>query len=307
MSPTRKAHLDTFAITLLLACCMFWGFQQVLLKATVAEVPPVFQAFVRFAMATAAIGAWCLWRGRVTPGAAAPQGSWRAGLLAGALFAGEFACIYVGLQYTSASRLTVFLYSSPFWVALLLPRFIPGERLYTWQWLGLAAAFVGVGLALGDGLAGRAAGAHPLAWLGDALGLVAGLMWALTTVVIRSTALARVAPERQLLYQVAVSTALLPLLSLALGETWSWDFSAFAWGSLLVQALVGAFASYLAWMWMLARYPATKMSSFVFLTPVFALLFGAGWLGEPITAGLVAALGLVAVGIVLVNRKPAAA
>ena len=41
MSPTRKAHLDTFAITLLLACCMFWGFQQVLLKATVAEVPPV--------------------------------------------------------------------------------------------------------------------------------------------------------------------------------------------------------------------------------------------------------------------------
>ena len=104
-----------------------------------------------------------------------------------------------------------------------------------------------------------------------------------------------------------MSTALLPLLSLALGEPWSWDFSAFAWASLLVQALVGAFASYLAWMWMLARYPATKMSSFVFLTPVFALLFGAGWLGEPITAGLVAALGLVAVGIVLVNRKPTAA
>ena len=49
------------------------------------------------------------------------------------------------------------------------------------------------------------------------------------------------------------------------------------------------------------------MSSFVFLTPVFALLFGAAWLGEPITAGLVAALGLVAVGIVLVNRKPTAA
>ena len=76
---------------------------------------------------------------------------------------------------------------------------------------------------------------------------------------------------------------------------------------LLVQALVGAFVSYLAWMWMLARYPATKMSSFVFLTPVFALLFGAAWLGEPITTGLVAALGLVAVGIVLVNRKPTTA
>lgn len=311
MTPTstgaRKNHLDTLSITLLLVCCMFWGFQQVLVKATVAEVPPVFQAFVRFAMATAAVAAWCLWRARAAPSPRAAPGSWPAGLLAGALFAGEFACIYVGLQYTSASRLTVFLYSSPFWVALLLPRFIPGERLHAWQWLGLAAAFVGVGLALGDGMASRGSGAHPLAWLGDVLGLAAGLMWALTTVVIRSTPLARVAPAHQLLYQVAVSTALLPLLSLALGETWSWHFSAFAWASLVVQAVVGAFVSYLAWMWMLAHYPATKMSSFVFLTPVFALLFGAGWLGEPITPGLVAALALVAVGIVLVNRKLAAA
>ena len=327
----RKTHLDTLSISLLLACCMFWGFQQVLVKATVAEVAPVFQAFVRFALATVAVAAWCLWSGlrapapgsvagtapSPTPGSAAGKapapglGGWGPGLLAGALFAGEFACIYVGMQYTTASRLTVFLYGSPFWVALLLPRFIPGERLRGWQWLGLAAAFVGVGLALGDGMTGRAPDAHPnlhpMAWLGDVLGLVAGLMWALTTVVIRSTALARVAPAQQLLYQVAVSAALLPLLSLALGEVWSWHFSAFAWASLLVQAVVGAFVSYLAWMWMLAHYPATKMSSFVFLTPVFALLFGASWLGEPVTPSLVAALALVAVGIVLVNRKPAAA
>jgi drug/metabolite transporter (DMT)-like permease len=114
-------------------------------------------------------------------------------------------------------------------------------------------------------------------------------------------------PAKQLLYQVGVSTAVLPLLSLALGERWSLDLSTFAWMSLLLQSLVGAFASYLAWMWMLAHYNATKMSSFVFLTPVFALLFGALWLGEHITPGLLAALGLVAVGIVVVNRRPRAA
>lgn len=305
MTSARKPHLDAVAISLLLACCMFWGFQQVLVKATVGEVAPVFQAFVRFVLATMAVAAWCLWRGVGVSGRAEPSGALGAGLLAGALFAGEFACIYLGLQYTSASRLTVFLYGAPFWVALLLPRFIPGERLQGWQWLGLAAAFAGVGLALGDGLLGPANAAMPRAWLGDLLGLGAGLMWALTTVVIRTTPLARVAPAKQLLYQVGVSAAALPCLSLALGETWTLQFSAFAWGSLLVQALVGAFVSYLAWMWMLAHYPATKISVFVFLTPVFALLFGAWWLGEPITPGLVAALVLVAAGIVLVNRKPA--
>ncbi len=57
---------------------------------------------------------------------------------------------------------------------------------------------------------------------------------------------------------------------------------------------------------MLAHYNATQMSSFVFLTPVFALLFGALWLGERVTPGLVAALVLVALGIVLVNRRPRA-
>eukprot|EP01036_Dinobryon_divergens_P050161 gene50161-67173_t len=166
---TRKTHLDALAISLLLACCLFWGFQQVLVKATVAEVAPVFQAFVRFALATVAVAAWCLWRGVGLSGAGEPPGAVRAGLLAGALFAGEFACIYLGLQYTTASRLTVFLYASPFWVALLLPRFIPGERLQGWQWLGLAAAFVGVGLARGDGLLGRASAALPQGWVGDLL------------------------------------------------------------------------------------------------------------------------------------------
>ena len=151
-----------------------------------------------------------------------------------------------------------------------------------------------------------ACGAQPLAWLGDVLGLVGGLLWALTTVVIRSTPLGGIAPEKQLFYQVAVSTAVLPLVSLALGERWSLDISAFAATSLLVQALVGAFASYLAWMWMLAHYPATKISVFVFLTPVFALLLGAWWLGEPVTLPLVGALVLVAAGIVLVNWRPAA-
>jgi drug/metabolite transporter (DMT)-like permease len=60
---------------------------------------------------------------RLAQGAAVRRdGTLRAGLLAGALFAAEFTCIYLGLRDTTASRLTVFLYTSPFVVALLLPR-----------------------------------------------------------------------------------------------------------------------------------------------------------------------------------------
>lgn len=106
-----------------------------------------------------------------------------------------------------------------------------------------------------------------------------------------------------LFYQVIVAAVGLPLLSLALGEPWNWHWSGFAATSLALQTLIGAFASYLVWMWLLAHYPATRISAFVFLTPLFALAAGAIWLREPVSGSLIAALALVALGIVLVNRR----
>jgi drug/metabolite transporter (DMT)-like permease len=238
---------------------------------------------------------WCRWRGIAL---FQRDGSLRAGLLTASLFAGEFACIYLGLQHTAASRLTVFLYTSPFWVAALLPLFVKSERLRPLQWLGLACAFVAVVFALREGLGGGSG-------RGDLLGLLAGALWGLTTVAIRATGLTRISPEKLLFYQVAFTGVALSGLSLALGEVWPSVWSPFAWFSVVVQTAVGAFASYLAWMWMLGRYPATKISVFVFLTPLFALLFGNLMLGETVTPTLLVSMALVAGGIVLVNRKPA--
>ena len=301
--PPRKAHLDSTAISILLACCLFWGFQQVLVKATIPDVPPVLQAFLRFAGATVILWLWCCWRGIKL---FVRDASLWPGLIAGALFAAEFACLFIGLRYTSASRLTVFVYTSPLWVAALLPLFVKAERLRPMQWLGVACAFVAVVFALSEGFfaGGKLSGAGASqVWLGDSLAVVAGMLWGLTTVVIRASNLSRISAERLLFYQVAVSAITLPFVSLALGEAWTFHYSAFAWGSLALQTVVGAFASYLAWMWLLGRYPATKVSVFVFLTPMFALAFGAWWLRETITPTLVFALAFVAVGIVLVNRK----
>jgi drug/metabolite transporter (DMT)-like permease len=296
MAVERKQHLDAIAVATLLACCLFWGFQQVLAKATLPEIPPVWQASLRFVGATALLWAWCGWRGVKLFEA---DGTLVPGLVAGLLFAIEFALLFLGLQDTSASRLTTFLYTSPFWVAAIVPLVVAAERMRTMQWVGLACAFAAVVFALGES---RTAGAGTI-WRGDLLGLAAGAAWGLTTVVIRATRLARISPEKLLFYQVAPSALLLPMLSWALGEPQPLQFSAFGWTSLLVQTLVGSFASYLAWMWLLGRYPATKVSAFVFLTPIFALVFGTLWLKEPVTSGLLVALALVAVGIVLVSRR----
>jgi drug/metabolite transporter (DMT)-like permease len=292
----RKDHLDTLAIGLLVVCCMFWGLQQVLVKAIMNEVAPLFQASLRCIGACVLLLVWCRVRGvRLFE----RDGSLWAGLLAGGLFAAEFACIYLGLRHTAASRLTVFLYTSPFWVAALVPLFVKSERLRPLQWAGLACAFVAVVFAMREGLS-QATGTSAT---GDLLGLAAGALWGLTTVSIRANNLTRISPEKLLFYQIATTAAAVPWVSLALGEVWSLDWSPMAWGSMLAQTVIGAFASYLAWMWMLGRYPATKISVFVFLTPLFALLFGTLGLGEAATPTLLAALALVAIGIVLVNKR----
>jgi drug/metabolite transporter (DMT)-like permease len=293
----RKEHLDSLAIVLLIACCAFWGFQQILIKTTVGEVPPLWQAALRFIGATVLLGGWCALR-KVK--LFERDGTLAAGVVAGALFAGEFVCIYFGLRDTAASRLTVFLYTAPFWVAVVLPRFVPVETLRRAQWVGLVIAFCAVALAFSEGLLGHST---PRQLRGDALALAAGMFWGLTTVVIRSTKLATASAEKTLFYQVAVTAAVVPVLSLGWGETWSLHYSAYAWTSIALQTVIGAFASYLAWMWMLRHYPATQLSSFTFLAPLFALVFGVVLLHERLTAQLLVALAAVAVGIVLVNRK----
>ncbi|WP_066152284.1 DMT family transporter [Hydrogenophaga pseudoflava] len=293
----RKDHLDTFAITVLVACCAFWGFQQILIKFAGREIPPLWQASVRMAGATALLWLWCQFRGVKLFNS---DGSLQGGLIVGLLFAAEFCLIYLGLQHTSASRLTVFLYTSPFWVAVLLPRFVPSEKLRTIQWIGLVIAFGAVGIAFSEAFLH---GSAPGQWKGDAMGLAAGMFWGLTTIAIRTTKVASIQAEKSLFYQLSVTAVVCPVLSLALGETWSFDYSALAWGSVFLQTAVGAFASYLAWMWMLRHYPATQMATFTFLTPLFALVFGVVLLGEPLTLQLVLALLGVAAGIVLVSRK----
>lgn len=291
---TRKNELDGLAITLLLGCFAFWGFQQVLAKATLAEMAPVFQASLRLVGAAVLLLVWCAYK--KVP-LFARDSSAKAGMLAGTLFALEFVFLFAGLQYTSASRLTLLLYTSPLWVALLLPWFVQSERLGALQWTGLACAFAGVGWVLRH----QIDASHPMQWLGDSMGLLAGLLWGLTTVTIRASSLTRIAPEKLLMYQLGVSSLLLPCISLGLGEPWNFQLSAFAWGSIAVQAGIGAFVTYLIWMWILSRYPATKVSVFTFLTPVFSLLAGALWLHEPVSAELLGALAVVGFGITLVN------
>jgi drug/metabolite transporter (DMT)-like permease len=296
----RRTHLDSTAMALMVVLCAAWGLQQVAIKVANAGISPVWQASLRSIGAALLVWTWSSYKGIRLFGR---DGTLGAGLLSAALFAGEFALIYWGLNYTAASRGVVFLYTAPFMIALGAHWYLPGEKLRPLQWLGLACAFAGIVAAFGESL-GLPTQSQ---LLGDGMLFLAAVLWAATTLVIKGSRLAKVSPAKTLFYQLAGSALVLPFVSLALGEPGVIALTPLALASLAYQTVLVAFASYLAWFWLVANYPAGRLAAFSFLTPLFGVLAGALLLGERISAALMIALLLVVLGIWLVNRPPKAA
>ena len=294
MAQERKP-VDVTAFSIMLVLTALWGFQQVTIKWIAADVSLVMQAALRSILATLLLFAWCV---AVKQPLFQRDGTLKAGLVAGALFAGEFVFIYAGLGHTNASRMSVFVHLTPALTALGLHFLVREERLSAVQWGGVLLAFAGIVLAFAEGFL-----TEQSTWKGDLCGVVAAVLWASTTVVIRSTSLARATASKTLFYQLAVSAAVLPLASLALGEKGVVALTPVALASLAYQGIVVAFASYLAWFWLLTRYLAARLSVLSFLTPMFGVLCGVLFLSEPLGPAFGLAALLVAAGIALVNLR----
>src|SRR5262245_13390999 len=250
-----KERLDGYAIAVLLVCSVAWGLNQVAVKLSIAGIPPVLGAGLRSVVAGVLLFGWCMARGERL---FARDGTGPYGLLLGLMFSAEFVFLYRGLAYTTASRSVIFLYMAPFMVALGAHWLIPGERLTAPRALGLALAFAGLGLAFAEALA--LPSRREL--IGDLLETLAAMLWAATTVLVKRRGYQTVTPDRTLFYQLAISGPLLIALSLALGERPAAHPPPLVWAALGYQGAVVAFASYLAWFWLLARYPASSVAAF---------------------------------------------
>ena len=271
-----------------------WGMNQVAVKLAVPGISLVMQACLRSAIAAVLVFAYARLRGIALFDR---DHTLLPGLAAGALFAAEFAFIHAGLNHTSAARMVVFVFMAPVVTALGLALFIPGERLRPWQWAGILIAFAGIVTAFSEGLAATSGNE----WKGDLMGMIGALLWALTTIVVRTTSLSNAQPAKTLFYQLGFAGATLPAVSIALGETGITHLQPVVLASILYQGVLVAFASYLTWFWLLTRYWAAQLSVFSFLTPLFGVAFGVLILGDQVSTAFIAAALLVGAGIALVN------
>jgi drug/metabolite transporter (DMT)-like permease len=286
-----RQPLDLRAIALVLLLCGIWGVQQVVMKGVAADVAPIMQLAIRFAGASVFFGLWVAIReGR----GAFADGTLRSGLLLGLMFSLEFVFAGSALIHTTAAHTIVFLYSAPIFTALGL-QFIPEERLDGIQWVGIAAAFVGIVIAF-VGPGGRPV---PELIVGDFLALLGGAAWGLSNVVLRRGRVGGANTAKTVLYQVGVAAVVSFAFAWVTGQT-RLVLSGAAVAALLFQTLFISIISYLVWFWLLQRYLTSRLMLLSLLTPLFGVLFGALLLREPIESRFALGSLLVLAGILIV-------
>lgn len=296
---TSRKPLDSFAIATMLMLCVLWGLQQVAVKLAAHGMGPVLQLGARSAIAAILVVLLILLRGERL---SFRDGTLLPGLGAGTLFALEFLFVALGLQYTTASHMSVFLYTAPIFTVLGLHWLIPGERIGAAQWAGSLAAFAGIAVAFSNGFVDQSRDWQDIL-IGDALGVLGGIFWAATTLLIRKSALSEAPPATTLFYQLAGCGVILLVIAAFNGQIAAAKPDAVVWASLFFQAVIIAFFSFLVWFWMLRKYLASRLSVFSFLTPLFGVGFGVLVLGDPLDMRFVAGAVLVMAGVILVNVR----
>ncbi len=287
----RKDRIDAFGAISLVGFGIVLAFNQVVVKLGNGGFQPVFMAGIRSVGALAVLLLWMRFRGvplRFGKGTFGP------GLLLGALFAQEFVALFWALDHTTVARASLLFYTMPVILSIAAHFLLPGERLTPARTAGLLLAMAGVALVLSGRQGGQASLAGDLAAFAGAFG------WAGIALTLRLTKLSGERPEVQLFWQLGVSAVLLlalsPLFGPFLRDPGGWHVAGLAY-----QILAVASFGFLFWVFLMGIYPASGVASFAFLTPVLSVTLGWLVLDEALGWNVIAAVVLVAIGLVLIN------
>jgi drug/metabolite transporter (DMT)-like permease len=208
-------------------------------------------------------------------------------------FGALIALLNYGLQFIPAARAALIFACFPL-LTMVIAAALGRERLGLAKTAGVLLTILGVGVALGEKALTRS-GAES-AWLGEAAVLASTFCGALCSVLYR--------PYVQKYQTLPVSAfamlaSVVFLAFLAFGEgffTTPLRFTAAGWGAVLFIGFSSGIG-YFLWLWALGHASPTRVTAFLALSPITAALLGALLLGEPITAGALAGLALVALGL----------
>jgi drug/metabolite transporter (DMT)-like permease len=276
---TRRAWI-AFA-----TCSVLWGIPYFFIKVAVDDLPAVFVAWARIALAAVILLPLAWHQGAL-------RGVWERRWFIAAFglveIAGPFTLIPLGERHLSSSLAAILIAAVPLTVAILAVRFVPSERVHGMRLVGLFVGLAGVVLLVGVDVAGRSEellGA--LCILGATVGYAAGPM-------IASQTLADLPPIAPVACALTFSAAVLAPLA-ALSPP-SGDAPFKAWGSVVVLGIACTAIALVVFFVLLTEAGPSRASIITYINPAVAVALGVAFLDESLGSASVAGLVLILAG-----------
>lgn len=290
--PSRRAIRVALA-----ALIVAWGSTWLVIRSGLEDLPALGSAAVRFAFAGAAFTLLAP-RLACAEGGARPP-AWLAAISGLLNVAVAYGIVYVCGERLPSGLVSVLWASFPILSAVAAHLLLPAERLERRQWCGFALGLGGVALLFLTDLRDLGPGAVPLGTLLVLSPLASAFG---TTLVKRHAAgVSSVLLNRD---GMGYGALFLGVAALVFERDAAWDLTPRAVGSLLYLASVGTVVSFGLYFWLIRHVGAARLSLVAYAMPVVAIVLGVSVGGEALTAGAVAGLGTIAVGVRLAGGRP---
>ncbi len=291
--PKKAAVLIAFA-----ALYLIWGSTYLAIRFAIETIPPFLMAGVRFFIA-----------GVIMYGIAMAQGArrsnlreWKTAFIMGAcLLVGGNGGVTIAEKYVSSGLASVMVATVPIYIALLgwAMGLVPRPRPIVW--LGLAGGFIGVAILVGPALT-FAGGDRPHPEIGMVILLVSAFLWSAGSLYSR-VAKNAASPFLATAQQMLCGGGALILIGLIAGELPRVKMHEISWlsfGAFAYLIVVGAIVGYTSYTYLLRNCEPAKVATYAYVNPIVAVLLGAAFAGETLSARAIVAAGLIIGSVALV-------
>ena len=272
----------------MVALYFIWGSTYLAIRFALPGFPPLLMSGLRFLCAGSLLYSILRLRGEAPPS----RTQWFAAFRVGTLLVCGNALVVVAEQWVSSGVTAVAIASVPLWSVLfagLWGRW-PAKR----EWLGLAVGLAGVAL-LQSGGEMRASPAGAVVLLFSALSWAFGSMWSRRLPIPKGLMAAAT--------EMLTGGAVLFCAAVLHGERMTALPDPRALGAFVYMVIFGSIVAYSAYAFLLAKVRPALATSYAYVNPVVAVLLGAAFAGERVTALALAALALILAGVAIVAAQ----
>lgn len=209
----------------------------------------------------------------------------------------QYFFFYNGLANTSGMQGAILVSSGTFFTVILAHFFYKNDRMNKAKTIGLIAGFAGIIVAnWGQSFQ------FSFQFNGEGYMILAALTGAIGTIMAKEMAVG-IHPFALTGWQLTIGASIMLIIGLPQMQENAMVFTPLGWGLLIYSALLSAVA-FALWYSILKYNKAGEISIYKFITPVSGAVLSAMFIADEHFNGLIlAALGLVAVGIIAINYK----